>query len=315
MKRTPGWPWALELLDDGLRLYRRNLPVFALVGAVVLVPMAILTLLFNWLVETELGSGWTVLGGVLLAIVQYPVWLYACVGLSRTAALVLDARPVKIGQVLRIGPLRAAGMGCYGLFFTMITGLVFGTVYMFVVCPLFYAVTFGSTLLGAIGGGGTLGAAGGLFIVITAVSVLSGLLLYAATLASLAYAVQAWALERRSFSASLSRSVDLVTYRLGRNLIVFLGAGAIAGTLLVIYAATLIGAGAALFQLLDINLSPPVRSALIQIVTTASYVVLLPPVPIWMAMLHRAIATERDGMEIAAAVEGWHAAATARQEA
>jgi hypothetical protein len=124
-------------------------------------------------------------------------------------------------------------------------------------------------------------------------------------LASQVYAVQAFALEQRSFSASLSRSIDLLTYRLGRNLLALLGAGAISGTLSLAYLGTLLAGGQSLLSALDVELSIVGSQALTTAATTASQVLLLPPLPIWMVMLHRALAAERDAPELQAAIAEW----------
>src|SRR5688500_5517509 len=122
MRRSRALPWALALLDNGLRLYRRHVASFLAVGSVVLVPMSLLGLLFSTLVRTQLGEDWTGLGTLVQGTLQYPIVLYACLALSRTAAHVLDGRQVRLGSVLPLGPLRVLGMGCYGLVLTAISG-------------------------------------------------------------------------------------------------------------------------------------------------------------------------------------------------
>jgi hypothetical protein len=166
----------------------------------------------------------------------------------------------------------------------------------------------GAGVLSAAGGGsGTLGAAAAVFSVLFGLIILAGVLLIGAMFASQVYAVQAFALERRSWSASLSRSVDLLTYRLGRNLLAFLGAGAISGTLSLAYLGTLLAGGQSLLGAFGVELSLESSQALTTAVTTASQVLLLPPLPIWMAMLHRALAAERDAPELQGAIAEWRA--------
>jgi hypothetical protein len=292
-------------LDDGLRLYRRNLPSFLLVGSAILVPMAGLGILFATLVRTELGQGWAVAGGLILGLIQYPILLYACLALSRAAGHALAGQPIKLGSVLRLRPLRALGMGCYSVVLAIVSGLFSSVLVISVACPLLYAMLFGAGFLGSLGGSSILGAAGSLFGVIFSLIALSSLLLTSATFATLAYAVQAFALEDRTVGSAISRSIDLLLFRLGRNLLVFVGAGAIIGTLLIAYAGTILAGGAGLLRLLDVEPSPIVAQALSSAVTTATWVLLLPPLPIWMAMLHRALAEERDGTDLIAAVEHW----------
>ena len=305
MRRARALPWVLRLLDDGLRLYRRNLASFLLIGAVILVPMAGLGILLAALVRTELGQGWAIVGSLALALIQYPILMYACLALSRAAGDALAGRPIKLGAVLRLRPIRAVGMGCYGILLAIVSGLFSSVLVISVACPLIYAMLFGAGFLGSLGGSSILGAAGSLFGVVVGLIALSTLLLTSATFATLAYAVQAFALEDRPVGSAISRSIDLLLFRFGRNLLMFVGAGAIIGTLLIAYAGTILAGGAGILRLLDIEPSPIVAQALSSVVTTATWVLLLPPLPIWMAMLHRALAEERDGTELLAAVEQW----------
>ena len=136
MKRQRILPWALALLDDGLRLYRRHFLSFLMVAAVVMVPFQLLGLFLTGFVRTQLGEDWAGLGALLISLVQYPIVLYACLALSRAAARALDDMPVRLGQVLRIGPVRAVGMGCHGLLLSAITGTFSGIVVISVACPL-----------------------------------------------------------------------------------------------------------------------------------------------------------------------------------
>ena len=305
MRRARALPWVLRLLDDGLRLYRRNLASFLLIGAVILVPMAGLGILLAALVRTELGQGWAIVGSLALALIQYPILMYACLALSRAAGDALAGRPIKLGAVLRLRPIRAMGMGCYGILLAIVSGLFSSVLVISVACPLIYAMLFGAGFLGSLGGSSILGAAGSLFGVVVGLIALSTLLLTSATFATLAYAVQAFALEDRPVGSAISRSIDLLLFRFGRNLLMFVGAGAIIGTLLIAYAGTILAGGAGILRLLDIQPSPIVAQALSSAATTATWVLLLPPLPIWMAMLHRALAEERDGTELLAAVEQW----------
>lgn len=308
MKRAPALPWVLSILDDGLRVYRRNFAGFVMVGSAVLVPLAVLGLLVTAFVETQLGNSWSIASTLFLPVVQYPIYLFSYLALSRASAMVLDGQPIRIGATLRVRPGRLLGMGCYNVIFTMISGVLAGALVFAIACPLLYASTLGAGVLGAFGGGsGTLGAAGAVFVVLFGLIILASVLVFGAMLASQVYAVQAFALERRSFSASLTRSIDLLTYRLGRNMLAFIGAGAISGTLSLAYLGTLLAGGQGLLSSLDIELSVVARQTLTTAVATASQVLLLPPLPIWMAMIHRALASERDAPELQTAIADWRA--------
>ncbi len=306
MKRSAALPWALALLDDGLRLYRRHLLSFVTIAALVMVPLAAVGLLWTTWVQTQLGGAWIALGAFLLAIIQYPVLLVAYAGVARAAAMALDRRPIRVRDALRIGPIRVIAMGCYTVLFFLITSICLLGLFLAVVCPLLWGASFGGTMIGALGGSGTIGAAGSFVVVIFGIAFLAVLLLSGAAFASQAYAVQAFALEQRPIGASMSRSVDLLTFRFGRNLLVFMGAGAIVSTLLVAYLGTLFGGGMGLLRFLDVELSPVTTTVLQSVATTATQVLLMPPLSIWMAMLHRALAQERDGQDLVVDVEEWH---------
>ncbi len=307
MKRSAALPWALALLDDGLRLYRRHLLSFVTIAALVPVPLAAVGLLWTTWVQTQLGGAWIALGAFLLAIIQYPVLLVAYVGIARAAAMALDRRPIRVRDALRIGPVRVIAMGCYTVLFFLIMAICLLGFFLAVVCPLLWGASFGGTMIGALGGSGTIGAAGSFVVVIFGIAFLAVLLLSGAAFASQAYAVQAFALEQRPIGASMSRSVDLLTFRFGRNLLVFMGAGAIVSTLLVAYLGTLFGGGMGLLRFLDVELSPVTTTVLQSVATTATQVVLMPPLSIWMAMLHRALSQERDGQDLVVDVEAWRA--------
>ena len=308
MRRSPALPWALALLDDGLRLYRRHLPGFLLVTSAVMAPMVMVNLLLTALVRTQLGPDWLALGTMLALLLQYPATLYAWAVISRAAAAALDGEPIRVTHALRLSPLRAAGMGCYNLLFTLLSGTLGSIMIVSIACPILYSSIFGAGLLSAVGGTGTFGAAGGLFTVLLMLIILWVVVVSGATLSSVVYSVQAFALERRPFGATITRSVDLLTFRLGGCLLVFLGAGAIITTLMFAYTGALIVGGQSLLQFLDVELSDTARDVLTVTTSTASFVLVLPPLPIWMAMLHRSLAAERDGADLLPAIERWRAA-------
>jgi hypothetical protein len=307
MKQSPAMPWVLALLDDGLRIYRRNLLGFVLIGSAVLVPVAVLDLLVNAFVTTQLGDDWIAASVFLRLLLLYPILLYTAGALSRATVMAVEGVPLRVGEALRIGIGRTLSMGCYNILFSIIISMFFSIVGFVIVCPLLYGSLFGIGFLGAFGGSGTVGAAGGLFGVLVVVSVVFNIALSGAQIVGIIYAVQPFVLEQRSFGSTLSRNVDLLTFRFGRNILAFLGAGTIFGMLVVVYAGTLIGGGVALFELLDIEPSPLAVTSLTVVLTAASAVLFFPPAAIWMALLHRRGAQERDAADLVASVEQWRA--------
>lgn len=315
MKPSPALPWALAILDEGLRLYRRNFLRLALVASTLLVPAALLGLALSAFVTTQLGGAWSILSAVFLPVLLYPLYLYAYFALSRASSMILDGNNVNLRSVLRINPVRAVGMGCYNIVFTAVSSIFSSVVVSSVACPILYASTLSAGVLGSVGGTGTLGAIGAVLIVLFGLIMLVSLLLFGSVIASQVYAVQAWAIERRPFSAAMSRSIDLLTFRLGRSFLVFVGAGAISSTIWIAFVGALLVGGQSLFSLLDLDLAPGAGEALTLAATTASLVILLPPLPIWMAMLHRALARERDGVDLQRTIESWHSSTGAHRSA
>lgn len=305
MKRSPALPWMLALLDDGLRIYRRNLLGFVLVCTAVMVPLALIDLTISSLITTQLGDDWEAVGFLVRIVVFYPALLYISGALSRATVMVLDGKPIRVLEALRIGFVRTLGMGCYNIIFSVITSMFFSVISLFVVCPLLYGSLFGAGFLGILGGGGTVGAVGGLFGVLFAVGFLFNIAMSGAQVVSMVYAIQPFVLEQRSFGDTLSRNVDLLTFRFGRNLLVFIGAGTIFAMLLIVYIGTLVAGGAALLEFLDVEPSSLAINAMTVVLTTVSAVLFFPPVAIWMALLHRRAAQERDAADLVTTIEQW----------
>ncbi len=305
MKNAPAMPWMLALLDDGLRIYRRNLPGFMLVCAAVLVPLAVLDVLVSMVITTQLGEDWVVLGTLFRLVLFYPALLYIAGALSRATVMVLDGNPIRVGAALRIGFGRTISMGCYNILFSIITSMFFSIISLLVVCPVLYGSLFGVGFLGVLGGGGTFGAIGGLFSVLVLIGFLFNIAMSGAQIVSMVYAIQPFVLEQRSFGNSLSRNVDLLTHRFGRNLLVFIGAGTIFAMLLTVYIGTLIAGGAAMYSFLGIEPSPLAINVITVVLTIVSATLFFPPVAIWMALLHRRSAQERDAADLIVTVDQW----------
>jgi hypothetical protein len=309
MSRTRALPTVLEVLDDGLRLYRRNLSGFLLIATALLVGVALLALVCTTLIRTQLGTGlgWTMLLLVLLALVGYPLVLYTFAALSRATAAALDGQPITLPVALRINPVRGCGMILFNLLFSIATSICAGVIGVMVACPMLYFSIVSSFFLGVISS--SAGASAGIAVlgVVSQISTLWSLMSFGAWLASIVYALQAFVLEQRPWGAAAGRSIDLVTARFGRSLLMFLGAGAIFGTLSLSYTGSLIMLIALLQDRFGLDLPPLVSDVLVIVLIVASFVVLLPPLSIWMTMFHRQIAREQDGEEMAHRVAAWHA--------
>lgn len=312
MNRTRALPSVLKVLDDGLRLYRRNLSGFLLVSTALLVVIALLVLLCTTLVRTQLGTGvgWTLLLIFMLSLLIYPLTLYTFAALSRAADAALSNQPITLAGALRIGPGRGCGMILFNILFTMIASVFAGMMSVIVSCPMLYLSILSSALLATVSS--VVGASAGVFIgVISQISTLWSLMSFGGWLASIVYALQAFVLEQRSWGGAAGRSVDLLTARFGRSLLMFMGAGAIFGTISLSFIGTLISLLLLVQDRLSLTIPPFASDALVIALVVASLVVLLPPLSIWMAMFHRQVALEHDGDEMIRRVAAWHAAIAA----
>lgn len=310
MSRSRTLPVVLEVLDDGLRLYRQHFASFTLIATAVLVVLALFSLSFIAFVRTELGStaGWIFLAVCVLLLVSYPLLLYVFAALSRAAAAALDGQMISARTALWVNPLRAGGIIVFNMLFSLLTAIAASGLMLVFYCPMTFLSLLLSVMLGAVVDSSGVGV--GLFGIIGVIGQLSTLWIISVAggwLASSVYALQAFVLEQRPWSQTASRTFDILTMHLGQSLLMFLGAGAIFGTLTLSYLGSLL----VLWNIVQEQLSlPPLVGDVITIVlTVSSLVILLPPLSIWMAIFYRRQARERDGEEIVRRVADWRAQA------
>jgi hypothetical protein len=139
------------------------------------------------------------------------------------------------------------------------------------------------------------------------VGTLWGIAVTGGWLASLIYAVQPFALEQRTWSSAASRALDVLFARFGRSMLMFLGAGAIFGTMILSYFGSLLVLFSVIKDRLSLDIPPLVGDIFAIVVLGSSLVILLPPMAIWMTMFFRHITQERDGHDLAARVSAWQA--------
>jgi hypothetical protein len=295
----------LALLDEGIALYRRNFSGFTLITATWLVPVAIIAGLLivaaSWLDES-LGILLVLAGAVLL----FPLTIYLIGGLSRGAVAAIEGRPLRFREALAISPLRAAGMGCFTLVYLFIAQIASNMLSLLCLCPLFFA---GAAIAGAVGpllsGTEEVGILAGVFILVALVGVY-GLLLVGsgAVYSSLIYTLQPWIQEPRPFGEALQQSLNILGYRFWRNLLVW-------GVTALLVAAVGITVTATIGVLLPLPLTYALGSdsTAVQAVSVGAwmlgFVVVLPPLPIWMALLYRRNRAAREGSELNTAVQAW----------
>ncbi len=293
----------VELLDDGLRLYRRGFTRFLLLAMIAAAPLglaaAAVLLAIDWL-----SSGLGVVVAMVALVGGLPLSLYVMGALSRAATMAAAGRPVDLRRALAIGPLRVAGMGCYGTLFLLVASTVVSVVssvclcvaYLFVGAGMFaFATTFSSA--------GALGEAAATLAI--AVSVVALLGIYAASLVvngavygSAVYALQPFVQDDLPMGAAAQRSLDLVGYRLGHNLLAFLCASLVFGAAAL--AATLaIGLLAPLPALFLLGAESPVARAIAAAAWVVGVAAAAPLLPIWMALLYQRRRAAREGEDLA----------------
>ena len=146
MRATHALPTVLEMLDEGLRVYRRGFAGFVLVSLAVLAAIAMLAITFMAFVRSELGASemWLAFGVLVVLLLGYPLLLYAMAALSRAAAAALDGRPIALGQALRLSPLRGCGMLVFNAMFAALSAVIVGIIGSSISCP----ITYGSLMAG-----------------------------------------------------------------------------------------------------------------------------------------------------------------------
>lgn len=301
MSQLRALPWVIDVLDDGLRLYRRHIRAFVVATALGWVPISLLSTLVNGVVLTQLGQSWSVLSSLLLSMIAYPLYVYWLAVLSRMSAQAAGEGKTDLRAALPMRPGRVFGMGCYVIIFAFVAFLILGVIGIACICSStflfgigFRFTTFGAPTIGL--GLVFLGSAGLAYLTMIGSIVLTAV-----------YAVQSFAHEQGSFGTLVSRGNDLLFFRLGRNLLCFIAAGAIFGTISLAYVGSLWAAGTLLFQALDLQTTPVLASVLLSLASSISFVVLLPPLPIWMTLMYLRLRTEREGSDLHRRIAAWNA--------
>ncbi len=303
----------LDLLDEGLRLYRRSFAPLLLLASLVALPfgatVAAFFLAADWLVE---GFGALLLGAVLIA--GLPLSLYVMGALSRAALMTAEGRPVNLRRALAIGPLRALGMGCYGLIFSLVASIAVSTVSTVCLCIAYLGAA--AVIGGAIAISSSAGAAGGaavIFFVIVGVIVIlaiygASLVLNGAIYGSVIYVLQPLIHEGGRLGQGIRRSLDLLQFRFGQNLLMFLCASLVFSA--AAFAATVaIGALIPLPTLFLLGTESNIARAITAAAWITGLSAAIPLLPIWMALLYKRRAAAREGEELAAAIAALRPAA------
>src|SRR3712207_3080886 len=125
----------LNIIDEGLRLYRRHFVRFTLLTA-------------SWAVPTAVGVGLTVAAAAYMnsavvallvlawVVLALPLSALLIGALSRAALAASEGRPVELRAALSIPPLRLVSMSFYTVIFYFLSNIVSSTLLMCVFCPL-----------------------------------------------------------------------------------------------------------------------------------------------------------------------------------
>ncbi len=281
----------LDILDEGMLLYRRGFVSFVLIAALWVVPIAVGVGL-SVVVARSWGTEWTILlilGWLLLAI---PLGIYLIGGLSRATTIVQQERSVRIREALAIPPWCAAGMGCYGSILYLVANMLASSVSSFCFCAFyFFAMALFAGLVAVVSDVGSFGMAlvgfiGILFVLVFVLLYGVSMVLGGAAYSTLVYGLQPFVHEKLTFGDAVQRSIDLITHRLGRNLLAFMLSSAIFG-------AVTISVTVAIGVLLPLPLwfTLGAESRVFQGVSASAWllglIVALPPMPIWMTLLYQ----------------------------
>jgi hypothetical protein len=294
----------LSLLDEGLALYRRHFVRFVLIAACWFVPVAIVGGLVaagaNGMDEAWLTL--LLLGAVVLSM---PLVVYLVGGLSRAALAAAEGRPVRVREALAIPVRRAASMGCFTVVYSLIMQVVSSALSLVCICPLWVIGVGFIGLLGSAGGESVVGSAAlALVALIFGGVYLFALLVGGASYSSLIYAMQPWVQEPLPFGKAMERSFQLIGYRFWHNMAAWaLSAALVAAAGLTVVVA--VGVLAPLPALFVLGEESPVAQAVAVTAWMSGLVLVIPPLPIWMALLYRRNAAARSGGDLETRVQEW----------
>lgn len=283
----------LDILDQGLSLYRREFVRFLLIVT-------------SWFVPVTIGIGlsmtaayyWGETAGVLIILawvflLAVPLMMVLISGLSRATLAAKEGQRVRLRNTLLLSPVRLAGMGCYSIIFGFVANIFASVLSMVCICPLYLVMMFFVGSIGAFFGDNMGSLETGVIVFLFAILMLLLVLLYGfsmvlsgATYTSMVYALQPFLHENLSFGDSINRSMNLTFYRFGYNLLSFILASAI-------FAAITISVTIAVGVLLPLPLfwllgeESPVSIGVSTVAWLLGLLVVLPLVPIWMTLFYQ----------------------------
>ncbi|GAC1537081.1 MAG: hypothetical protein NVS4B8_03520 [Herpetosiphon sp.] len=297
---------AIDILDEGLWLYRQHWLSFLQATVSLVIPGVFLLVKGNEILVDWLGVGWTSWTPFLLTLLIFPWVLYMITVLSRMAAQATTLKSVRIPAALKIRPTRIVATVWLAAVYLLGGCLAVGTVGSVLLCTIF-GLLAQFLVIPSI-----LGASLEPWIVLFSTLVTFALLLLTGSIMfGVIYVIQGQALDRPRRRIAQATTSNLLFWRLDRNLLCFaLGSGLFAAMVGAFFGS--IGAGILLADqwrpILFQGALPGTRSfssVLLLLVGILSFVVFLPPLPIWMMLLYQRALMEREGRDIERRISEW----------
>jgi hypothetical protein len=296
----------LDLLDEGFALYRRSFTGFVLVGLAWLTPIAIATGLLVANAE-RLSPGWFIV--IILAglILMLPLLIYLIGGLSRAANAAIEGRPIDLRETLAIHPAVIGRAGCFSVVYGILMQLVSSVLSILCICPIYVVGVITSVALPVAPGESS-------DVVLAVLLIVSSMLLAGVYLlgfiiggigySSLLYALQPWLIERLRFGEAMERSVDLIRFRLRRNLLAW-GLSALLVFAVGIPVSLAVGVLIPLPALLLLGAESSLAQAIAGTAWLLGLALVMPPWLISMTLLYRRNLAARSGADLARRVAAW----------
>jgi hypothetical protein len=290
----------LDILDDGLRLYRQGFVLFVLLTALAIVPLSIVS---GWVTATD--NSWQNWIALLVVLLAFLLAVYMLAAISRATLLLQQGRSVALREALRISPLRLAGMGCYGLLFWLFVSVLASVIFFACFCSALVSgvFSFGGAL--AVGDSPIASAAAfllGVLIILTLVLFyIAGLVLIGATYGSVIYALQPFVQQDGNSDQLVRLSSALLAYRFRFNLLAFLITSSIFSAISLAVSVA-IGVLVPLPLFLALGDHSPIAQGVSMFAWFFGFIVVVPPMPIWMTLLYQRNYASRAGSDLQARI-------------
>ncbi len=289
----------VDVLDDGFGLYRRHFGRFVLLAAAALAPLALVAWLVIWLGQARAAWVWAVIAVWPLASLLLGVYWVG--SLSRATVAALGGQPIDVRMALAIEPRRALRGGAWAVLRGLRAILYYVVVAIAALCAwgaLLFVI--GMCLRAA------LELAGSSQVPINLLSTLLfwlggfGLLviIVGMPLANIAFGLQPWFQDERPTLAARKRGSEV--WRDGDEDGMYFVAA-----LAVVCLGTVIAVSLVVLLALPAGVRWEHAAARGTAGAVVAAVLVLPLLPIWMALLYRKLAADVDGGELGSRIAAW----------